>query len=416
MKGKNLVLLVLAAVLVGAAAYLTSRQKQQEQPAQLGRNVLPDLAVNEVRKIVLYSKEKTIAVAKTGEKWTVPAAFDYPADFEKVAAALRKLADLKVQQVVHLDPRQFADLELLSPLETGATASNRPGLLLKLLDQNDKPLASLILGKLHERAAPEGPMSFGGYPDGRFLAAEGGEVFLVGDTLEEISAEPPRWLKTDLINVSAQDIVEVAVTSTNRETIRLTRDEKSGAFTLAGLAETEELNDSKVNSLSSALAYLTFSDVADPALAPDQTGLDAPAAYDAKLKDGRAFTIRLGKAAEDKRYARLEAVFNPPPEKEAPNAATNAPAAGDDASKAKKQEREKLEKQTRELNEKLQKWTYLLPSYKADAMMASRADIVKKKEIKPDASTNAVEAAYSPVVSNAPAAARASDAPLPKQD
>ena len=179
MKMKTLVLLILAAAALGWLAHYTSRRAASEQTPPAGRKLLPDLPVNDVQQIVLESGTNRLVIGRAADRWTVPARFDYPANFERIRDGLRKLADLKVGPVVRLDRTQAAALQL----STDGSSTN-VGTRLTLTGRDGRPLATLVLGKYHERKA-EGPMAmYGGFPDGRYVAA-GPEYYLVGETLDD---------------------------------------------------------------------------------------------------------------------------------------------------------------------------------------------------------------------------------------
>ena len=403
MKAKNLLILIVLGLLLGAGAYLTSRPGRTEAPSDVGRTLFNDLPVNDVTRLVISSSSETVTVAKTGDTWSVPTAYGYPADFNKVRSALRKLSEIKIQESLRMDAGQMADLHLANPSPGVSNAALR----VALYGAQGKEIASVLLGKHHERKAPEGPMSFGNFPDGRYLSLDRSQALLVGDPLDDFSTENRNWLEMDLLNVPGDEITDVTVAGTNGAPVHLMRDPKTDQLAIEGLAADQEMDSGKASSAAGALSYLSLSGVADPALASDKTGLNHPVVYTAKRKDGRIYTVRIGDATTDgKRYARLSVDFQAPP---AP-----PPAAPDKKTEEKKgaetQKKDEPQKDARALNEKFQKWTYLVDSYRLDPMLVSRTDLIKKKETKPEASTNtaatATAAAPSPAVST-PAAPQA---------
>ena len=399
MKGRNLSILLAAAVVMGLAAYYASRQEQKAVPAVQAKNLFADLPVNDVEKIILYSMGNTVTVAKVGDVWAVPGLYDYPANFDKIRTALRKVVELKSQQALRVSPKQMQDLSLTSPLDPAPAGTNKTGVLVKLVGAKDQALASLLLGKYHERKAPEGPMAmYGGYPDGRYVSVGKGDVYLVADALDDFSGEARAWLATELLNVPQQDVNEVRITGTGRAPVRLVRSEAGGDLKIEGLADTEEAEAYKVNAAGGALSYLNFADVAAPTVTAAQAGLDKPVVYNAKAKDGRIYTVGLGTTNDaGRRYAKFSVAYAPPPEPAAaaPEQKEGAEKDAPDKAKQKQMERAKLEQETRATNEKLQKWTYLIETYKTDPMTYTRNDLVKKKETKAEAGTNAAPAAAS---------------------
>ncbi|MDD2349547.1 MAG: hypothetical protein PHS50_14970, partial [Kiritimatiellae bacterium] len=137
---------------------------------------------------------------------------------------------------------------------------------------------------------------------------------------------------------------------------------KDGTWTLEGLGDKEELDTSKTYSVESALSYLNFNAVVDPALTDEQLGLATGAVFTVALKNGERYTAKIGGVAEGgtDRYIRLNAAFTPVGTNETENAA--------------------LTKKVDDFNAKSGKWAYAISSYNAENMTKSRADFVKPKE------------------------------------
>lgn len=394
MKLKNLILLILAAAALGWLAHYTSRRAEPTAAAPAGRKLLPDLPINDVQQITLESGTGRLVVARSAERWTVPSRLDYPASFDRIRDGLRKLADIKISQALHLDPEQAAALQLVAAPGPGTNGGAR----LTLLGRDARVLATLVLGKYHERK-PEGPMAmYGGFPDGRYVAA-GSEYYLISDTLDDFPPDARSWLDTEFINVPASDIAEVSVTRPGTNAVALSRGAGGGELALAGLAPTEELDTFKVNALASGLSFLSFADVAGRDLEPEATGLATGAVYEAKTRDGRTFTARFGRAlpGDTRRYATFAVTYAPPPpppDQPLPASTNAADAAAAekqkaDGEKARKDSEQKLARETKALSERISGWVYLIEPGKADAMLAGRGELVKPKEAKPDGGTNA---------------------------
>ena len=113
----------------------------------------------------------------------------------------------------------------------------------------------------------------------------------------------------------------------------------NSTWVLKGLGPKEELDTSKTYSLDSALSYLDFSSVADPALTEAELGFSTGAVYTVTVKDGSNTVKRVahvGNKVKDgtDRYFKL-----------------------DDG-----------------------KWVFTISSYSAENMMKKRSDLVKVKE------------------------------------
>ena len=401
MKGKNLLILVVAALVLIGLAMLSSRDSSKSSPSAIGKLVLPNLPLNEVERVVVSTPTEAITLAKVDDTWVTPSRFGYPADFQKIKDAVLKLSELKIGQVMRLTDSQKAAMKIAAP----ASGSTNSGTLVEMFDAKGKKLASLLLGGSHQSKPRGGPEfgGYGGYPDGQYLSPDGGKsVYLVAGALDSFSPKTRDWLDTEVLNVNSSDIGDITITGPDGKGLRLAR--KDGAKLEAeGLAPDEETDASKLYSVESALSYLRFSDVADPALTDAETGLDKPAVFQASTSKGQVYTVKVGSSPTNSadRYVRFEVALKP--------AATNQPAAdagGTNAAAARKQ----LEEETQALGAKIGKWTYLVESYKADAMLTKRDSVVKKKEPPkveetPAAAVTTDPAPAAPKVETPPAAA-----------
>ncbi len=395
MKSKHLLsLVVVAAVLVGLAWWSSNRGKPAPGAVRIGDKVLPGLLdkVNDVATLRIESPSGTTVVARVDGIWRVPGKHGYRASFSKVSDALRKLADLKITQVMRIAPVQLADLGLLP-----ASASNteQRATVLELKAVNGATLSSLRLGKEHNRPAPAGASPEMGYPDGRFVALDDTKVYLVGETLTDLTVSEFEWLDDDFLNVSAAEIASIDVTGGTNGAVHLERPAAGGELTLKNVPPGKEMDSSAVARLSGALTYLRFEDVADPALGAAVTGLDKPVVYKATTSKGVAYTLKLGStpAGDTRRYASVAVSFTAPPA--APLSATDTNAAA--MAQAKAEEDRKTASDAQTMNDKFSPWVYLLGESQAGSMMLPVSELLKDKP----AVTNAA-----PTVATSPAEAK----------
>ena len=425
MKPKNLIILVAVAAVLAGVAFWTQRGKGTVTPDVLGKDVLPELPVNDVAKIVVETRDATTTVARVEGTWVASSKYNYPAAFDKVRGALMKLSELKVGQLARLNDEQRSKLKINPP------AGDNGGTLLSLYDGSGKSLASLLMGETHERKSQGGPQQFGGFPDGRFVSTDNGKtVYLVDETLSEVSSTTKDWLETDLLNVTGNDVMEVSVTGPDRAPVKLQRPEKGKTMELEGLAENEELQTSKIYGIESAISYLRLSDVASPELTDEQLGLDKAAVFQATTVKGEIYTVKLGGTPEASgdRYIRIACALkpaDPEPERTVPEGETEEEKkAAEEKAKEEAQksaaDRKELEDKVKELNDKLGKWTFVVESYKADSMLTKRADLVEEKkkeeeeEEKEDTSGKPAPAAAKPVAKPAAKPAPAAVKPVAK--
>lgn len=352
MKANHLfILIIVAAVLLGLAAWST-KSRRAAPPSDVGKPVLTGLNVNDIQRIELRQDSQSVVVAYIDNAWTVTNLFGYPADFKKVRQNLLAIKDLKIGDVEN--SMKFADKEVT---------------LVDLQNAQGKPLATLRLGPKRQKAADGESWNM---TEGRYVSRAGSSsVFLVKDSLEGFDPDNAKdWVNTELFNVSASDIATIEITAPDGQTIKL--DRTSGVLKLDGLTEQEEFDVGKGNGLDSALSYLRFTDVASPALSAEAMGLTTAHVYRVSLKNGEAYTARIGATASSVPGADHYMRF----------AVNLAPATTNNA------ERAAQEQKVSELNSNLSRWTFLISTYTAENMTHARADLVKAKPV----STNTVDA------------------------
>lgn len=386
MKLKTLLTLIGLAVLLGALAYYSAQKKKPfSMPSAIGSKVLPNLAVNRVGKLVITSRDGATTVAKSREKWIVASRFNYPANFGKVADMIRELSELKVGQTVNASPSQLGAFNLVSPGSTGTNRPSNAGTSVELRDEKDGLLASLLIGKGFMRPGAdrsmEMMMNFGGYPDGQYVQTFDGKVYLVSRTLDRLTESAKTWLADDFINASATDIKEIKISGPDRTLIKLVRAKDGDSFILADLRPEEgSLESSKVNQITGALSRLGFEDVADPALTLKETGLDRPIVFWATTKDGLIYSLQLGNTLTNENFDRYLTVSvtnehsadqqTPEKAKQKTDQKEGRPAA----------EQKNISEQAAELNGKFGSWIYVIRSYRAEPMLLTRDDLIKKPE------------------------------------
>jgi len=343
MTNKKLVTLTAAAAVLVGLAYLSSSSKKVKTPSLVGKPVVKKFDLSAVAKIEAGPADKKLVLASTDAGWVIESLYGYPADIAKIRENLLKLTDLKAGHVA-----------------SGKKLENPA--LVDLQDAAGKSLATLRLGDKHMRQ-PAGEMAQfggGGYPDGRYVAADGSDtVVLVKDSLDAFDGDAKSWTETQIAAVPSADVTAAEMTRDGK-TVKLAK--KDGTWTLDGLGAKEELDTSKTYSVESALSYLNFNTVVDPALNDAQLGLTTGAVFTVALKSGERYTAKVGGVAEGgtDRYIRLSAAFTPV----GTNAAENA----------------ELTKKVETFNAKSGKWAYTVSSYSAENMTKSRADFVKPKE------------------------------------
>jgi len=262
-----IILLVLIAAVgtVGLLVHQRDNHSWQNAGAALGGKLLPGLAVNDIAQVSIKSAAGELNLAKHDNLWRVRERGDYPANFTQISELLIKFGDLKIAQSQEVGASQLGRFQLLRP-GSGANA----GTLVEFKDQAGKVLASVRLGKPHQRQAAAGSQFGGeGYPDGRYVmvGAETGTLAVISDPLETVQPKPESWLNKDFFSIEKPATIAVQFPDATNSW-QLTRAAETNDWELVEAKPGEKLDASKISSVTRPFSSPSFNDVAP---------LDAPA-------------------------------------------------------------------------------------------------------------------------------------------
>lgn len=379
MKSKQLLILLGATVVLVAVGLVINRSRQSGWQTAAGEGeklVLPGFPVNDVARFVVTDKDGTTEIGKkTDGRWCVAGRYGYPANYGTVSDFLRDLSQLQTAQAVSVGESQYSRLDLLSP-----DKGENSGREVVFYSEGDKKVGSILLGKEHERKS-EGPSQFGGgggWPDGRYVLVPGtGKVSLVSKTFSSVGTKPKDWLDKEFVKIG--DMKTGALTEDGKEVWRVSREKKGDDMKLVGLAEGEEQDDTDVRSIGNAFSWANFDDIADPALAPAETGMDKAKVFTATDFDGFDYEIRIGKETTDSKFHVAVAVaFNGAAERVAEeNESPEDKQKKDDEFKKKLDENKK---KAADLKKRLDGWVYIVSKYTVEKLLLERKDLIKEKK------------------------------------
>jgi len=383
MNRKQLFLIFGAAVVLVVLAILVGTGRKSSWQGQAGgQTLLPGFPVNEVSSVEISGPKGTVKlVRKDDNTWRVAERFDYPASYSTLKEFMVKISELKAAQNVKVGASQYARLDLVEPGK-----GEGAGTKVVFNGKDGKPVQTLLFGKEHtkktEEAEPNpmmGMMGGGGsWPDGRYLLLpEGNRVVLVNDTFSAVDPDPSRWLEKEFFKVS--DVKDARLSEDGKELWSVTRDSKTAELALAGnVPEGKEVDTGKLGSVKTAFNWASFTDIADPALKPADTGMDKARVFTARDFDGFVYTVRIGKETSDgKVHVQAEVAFDGPKERapEAGEKPEDKQKKDEDFAKKLKENREKAEQS----NRRLKGWTYVVSKYTVDSVNKTRDEFLKDK-------------------------------------
>jgi len=383
MNRKQLTLLIVVGAVLGGLGWV-AYQKQSapyRESTRMGAKVLPDFPLNDVEQIVVKQPSATLQLAKKDDIWVVKDRNDYPANFDTISDTIRKFWELKVAKPVKTSATRLSTLELVPP-------DKGPGTLVEFKDKAGKTINSVLLGaKSMKQASAESQFGGGSWPDGRYVmvGSDVATVALVTEPFSSLEAKPESWLKKDWFKVEKLKSVSLVTTNATNNW-KLYRESETGEWKLADAKKDEVLDNGKSGTVTSALSYPSFNDLATNA-EPASTGLDKPITATLETFDGFTYTAKVGgKSGDDNHYFQIAVAGNFPKER----------TPGKDE---KPEDKEKLDKEFAEskkkLDEKLkadkalEKWTYVVSKWTIDPFLKERKDLIaeKKEEPKPEENT-----------------------------
>ncbi|MCF7853921.1 MAG: DUF4340 domain-containing protein [Candidatus Pacebacteria bacterium] len=384
MNWKQLLHLVIVLVLIavfGFALRWWQDRATTSAGAETGDAVFPEFPLNDIARVEVLDAEQSCILAKKEGTWKVVSRHDYPADFGQLRTFLVNLSNLTIAHTVAAAPSQYGRLSL----ETPAALPGQAGTEVLLQDDQENLIRRVILGKLHRSESPHGGP---GWPDGRYIRIpkEGTDdlVALVTETFEAVTADATEWLDDSFIEV--RDVVSASLRENEEAQWMVTRDEPSGEFSLLGFTptDTKTADTSAMRSAATAFSYARFEDIADPALPPQDTGLDAGKVYSATTADGIVYTLSIGtKTEEGNYYVTVGVGYEAPPEAVGRSENDDAADGGNGVSPEDAEDEPSqadLREQARDLHERFSPWTYLIRGSTIENVLKPRSDFVKEEE------------------------------------
>ncbi len=377
MNKKQFVYIFCVTIVVVLAGFLAvrARQKSWQTSAQaVGSMILPDFPANDIVKITIANKDGNATLAKKEGRWGVEDRYGYAADFSKISEFLRDLLELKAAQTLAVGESQYGRLDLLPP-EKGANTAT----VVTFWAEKNRQVAALRLGKEH-MSKPRGnasPMMGGGsWPDGRYvLVPETKTVALVSKAFSSVAATATDWLDKEFFKIG--DMKSASFKQGDKTLWQVTRETKSDDMKLVGLGKNEEQEKTKVDGIKNAFSYASFADVADPALAAVDIGMDNPKVFAATDFDGFTYEVKVGKETDGKYFVTLAVQYKGQQKREA----IKDEKPEDKETKDQEFHAKQLENQKKaaDLTKRVKGWIYLVNKSTVDSVLAERKDLAKKK-------------------------------------
>jgi uncharacterized protein DUF4340 len=335
MQKKGLILLAAATVaLVVLAIIALATGDRGVSRATPGARALPALAarLGEVASVGLARSDLTLTFVRDGDSWLVVDKGNYPAAAAKVRQIVLAMADLTLVEPKTQQPDLYSRIEVEDPGKGKST-------LVSLKDKSGAMIAELIVGKRrYDR--------LGAGNDGVYVRKPGdARAWLARGSLE-FSGQLSSWLDRRILDIPEKRIAKVTLTETDGSKLVLERPGPEAKFAVADApADAKFKSDTATGEPAMMLETLDLDDVKPAAEMPVPDKDVVTGAF--TTFDGLTVDLRLIER-DDKNWIAVSA--------------TGSGAAEADA---------------KQIDDRLSRWTYAVPTYKAKLLKTKLADLLE---------------------------------------
>ncbi|WP_419661685.1 uncharacterized protein Dvar_21200 [Desulfosarcina variabilis str. Montpellier] len=282
MKGKTFLILLVAAGVLVALAFLRFSDDRHTGDTNMGKKLFSDLPVNQVASITIADTTSSVTLIKGDKTWQVKERSDYPADFGELRDTVVKLSRLKIGRSFTGTDESLTRLSLLAP---SAAEEKGRGTQMILKDSSGAVLADVILGQTRQ--------SDGGGSGGQYLKkSDDDTVYLVDGSFRFLKTAPADWLQDEILNIKADAIASVTCYADDaaEPVYSLSRPEKGQKPQMTPIPPDRNVDSTKIDQVFDAMAPLTLDDVVSADEHP-QTGDTGSRRLVYQLYDGRQITL-----------------------------------------------------------------------------------------------------------------------------
>ena len=367
MSNRSLLILSFITLIIIVAAVISSKERAPQTVIE-SAELFPGLKdqINSIANITIESASGTLNLKKQGQDWLIAEAGDYPARFDKVKQTVLTLADMEIQSEKTSNPALFSELGV-----EDITAEKSTSQLLTLKDGSGNALASVITGNLRTSDIAG--------DTGVYVRKPGANETWLASGVLQISSDVIEWIEQNLVDVADDRILDTRIEHPDGSVLAISRVKGAEDFTVTEIPEGKESRSSYfINQIGTILSNLTVENVKarEGFVFPDTATKTTVRTYEGLVAsittaniEGANY-IALDFTVDESLMTATTAATTDKPEQDA--IVIGEPEKAETAAID-------VRKEAADLNSKVTRWVYTIPSSKYSLLVKKVTDVTQDK-------------------------------------
>lgn len=341
---KSLSLFALVTAVSVLLAWLVVQSRSPETVLEK-QALYPDLAsqLSDVEQIEIQSADHHTVLKAENDQWVLENKGGYPANMQRIRPLVLSLSALQIREAKTANPERYSRLQV-EDVDAEKAESRR----ITLKNAQGDVIADLLVGKDRLNKTT-------GSIDSLYVRkADDAQSYLVsGEVIA--AADPADWVDNQVIDIAPEGIASIEITQAGDQSVSLTRTSPDDIdYTLANIPEGYKTkSQTTIKSIASAIQGLRFDDVN---AAADFTWPKGTIDTQFVSFDGLVISIKSAEI-DEKVWAQFSYSMN-------------------DSQAESEEAKSTLQKQLADLNSRTGNWVYALPTFKANQLRRSLADLI----------------------------------------
>ena len=267
---------------IGVSLYIFEQDPGKISKGRSGQMVLQDLDTKSLNRINIESSAGLLELHHSkGGNWTVKH-LDYPISKEKIQELLLELTEMRLGDLVSVNPERHGLFKLLDPpLSEKDWDESRHAISLNLLLGDESSLLDFRIGKVREQG------------NGQYARFAGdNEVYLLPEALQ-IDTDTNEWLDKNLLLIKKEDFRNLKLHHSDEKPFNLVYDNETSKWELQGTEETL-LKEKEIENLTDRLQDLEFTGLLEGTPSDNDTGRTRLTSLEVLLTDGKIYSLKIG--------------------------------------------------------------------------------------------------------------------------